>query len=564
MRYSIAVALLLGSAMTPAFAGDLNLTTHVDSAIVYPQGADVWRVGDVDLPAGETRLVLSDLPSSVDPQSIRVEAEGGDGLLINDVDSKFAELPSTAGDEKRQALQLKLQGLSDEREGLDQEIADAEAQKKLLLSLANKQLVPASATETLKSIDAASLDGLVSLVGSKLATISKSIHEAQLRQRQIDRDVADTNLALEALAPDAPAKLEVSINVKSPSTALGHFKIKYRVEDAGWQAFYDAKLTLPGTSKPASLALVQRADVHQATTEAWDNVALTLSTARPNGATAVPQLDEDPLNLALSMGRLSNAEAASGGVILQKQKKDELAEAPAAPVLDDMKTVEPVNKPALQAQADMVVAGFNAQYVIDGRVSIDNSGQSKKVRIGSETVDAKLEAVAVPRLDPTAYLMAAFTVESADPLLPGAVNLYRDDVYVGQGALPQLAPGENAKLGFGVDDLVKVKRVEVKRNSGEEGLISSHFTRTLAWDISAKNLHDTPFPVVIVDRIPFSTQDTVTIEQISQSTPATTEDYELKRGVKAWRLMLDPKTEKTIKLGYKISAPKDIPLALTE
>ena len=118
MRLSIAAALLLGSAMTPALAGDLNLTTHVDSAIVYPRGADVWRVGDIELPPGETRLLLSDLPSSVDSQSIRVEAEGGEGLLINDVDSKFAELPSTVGDEKRQALQLKLLGLSDEREGL--------------------------------------------------------------------------------------------------------------------------------------------------------------------------------------------------------------------------------------------------------------------------------------------------------------------------------------------------------------------------------------------------------------------------------------------------------------
>lgn len=559
MKFSIAAALLFGSAMTPAWAGELNLPTRVDAAMVYPRGADVWRVGDVELPPGETRLLLSDLPSSVDPQSIRVEAEGGEGLLINDVDSKLAELPSTAGDEKRQALQLKVQGLSDEREELDQVVADAEAQKKLLLSLANKQLVPASATETLKSIDASSLDGLVSLVGSKLATISKTIHDAQLRQRQIDRDVADTNLALGALAPDASAKLQVSINVKSPAMAVGHFKIKYRVEEAGWQAFYDAKLSLPDTSKPASLALVQRADVHQATTESWDNVALTLSTARPNGATAVPQLDEDPLSFALSAGRLSNEEGASAGITLQK-KKDDAEDASAAPMMDAVK----VPKPAQQAQAAMVVAGFNAQYVIAARVSIDNSGQSKKVRIGSETVDAKLEAISVPRLDPTAYLMAAFTVEGADPLLPGAVNLYRDDVYVGQGALPQLAPGENAKLGFGADDLVKVKRVEVKRNSGEEGIISSRFTRTLAWDISAKNLHDTAFPVVIIDRIPFSTQDTVTIEQISLSTPATTEDYELKRGVKAWSLLLDPKAEMTIKLGYKISAPKDIPLALTE
>ncbi len=561
MKFSAAALILFTSALTPAWAGDLDLSTHVDAALVYPQGADVWRVGDVQLPAGETRLLLGDLPSSIDPQSIRVEAEGGAGLTIIDVDSKVAALPSTAVDEKRKALQLKLQGLSDERETLDQVIGDADAQKKLLLSLANKQLVPASTTETLKSIDAASLDGLVSLVGSKLTTISKTIHDAQLRQREIDRDAADINVSLDALAPDDAQKLQVSINVKSASAAAGHFKIKYRIEDAGWQAFYDAKLSLPDKAKPASLSLVQRADVHQATTESWDDVALTLSTARPNGATSAPQLGEDPLRFGFAIGGADN-EVAASGTVAQRLKKDQ-APAPAEPALDDLKEVE-VPKPAAQAQAAMMIAGFNAQYVIEGRVSIDNSGQSKKVRISSGTLDAKLESVSVPRIDPTAYLMASFTVQGADPLLPGAVNLYRDDVYVGQGAMGQLAPGEDAKLGFGADDLVKVKRVEVKRNSGEEGIISSRYTRMLAWDISVKNLHDTAFPVVIVDRIPFSTQDMVTVEQISQSTPATTEDYELKRGVKAWSLTLDPKAEKKITLGYKITAPKDIPIALTE
>ena len=560
MRLSIAIAVLLTSAMTPAWAGDLNLSTNVDAALVYPQGADVWRVGEVALPAGQTHLLLSDLPSSIDPQSIRVEAEGGEGLVINDVDSKVAALPSTAVDERRRALELKLQGLADERQALDQAIADAEAQKTLLLSLANKQLVPASSAETLKSIDAASLDGLVSLVGNKLAGISKIIHDAQLRQRDIDREVSDTNLLMEALAPDADAKLQVSINVNAPSAATAHFKIKYRIDDAGWQPFYDAKLTLPDKAKPAGIELVQRAEVHQATTESWDNVSLTLSTARPNGATSAPVLQEDSLNLLVLQS--ANEDMPSSAVV-GKLKKDERADAPTAPMVDAVGGTV-ATKPAKQAQAEMVVAGFNAQYVIDGRVSIDNSGQSKKVRIGSESLDAKLESVSVPRLDPTAYLMASFVVMSADPLPPGAVNLYRDEVYVGQGSMPQLAPGENARLGFGADDLVKVKRVEVKRNSGEEGIISSRFTRTLAWDISVKNLHDTVFPVVIVDRIPFSTQDTVTVEPLPQTTVATTENYELKRGVKAWSLSLDPKAEKTISLGYKISAPKDIPLALTE
>ena len=62
MKLSIACVILMTSAISPVLAGDLNLQTHVDAATVYPQGADVWRVGDVELPQGDTRLVLGDLP----------------------------------------------------------------------------------------------------------------------------------------------------------------------------------------------------------------------------------------------------------------------------------------------------------------------------------------------------------------------------------------------------------------------------------------------------------------------------------------------------------------------
>jgi hypothetical protein len=57
------------------------------------------------------------------------------------------------------------------------------------------------------------------------------------------------------------------------------------------------------------------------------------------------------------------------------------------------------------------LAGFQANFVIPGRVVGDNSGQAKKVRISSDDNEAKLTVVSVPRLDPNAYLTATFTVK---------------------------------------------------------------------------------------------------------------------------------------------------------
>ena len=106
-------------------------------------------------------------------------------------------------------------------------------------------------------------------------------------------------------------------------------------------------------------------------------------------------------------------------------------------------------------------------------------------------------------------------VDGETPLLPGTTMLYRDGVFMGQGYLPMLSPGEEAKLGFGADDLIKVKRVEVKRQIGEEGIITSSNVDTRAYDISVKNLHDFTVPVTILDQTPNSEMEDIVVSKRS-------------------------------------------------
>jgi len=216
----------------------------------------------------------------------------------------------------------------------------------------------------------------------------------------------------------------------------------------------------------------------------------------------------------------------------------------------------------VQRQAEVEIAGFQALYAIAGRVSVDNTGTAKKVRIATDDFAARLSALAVPKLDPNAYLTAAFTLEGETPLLPGPVMLYRDGVFMGQGGLPLLSPGEEAKLGFGADDLVKVRRVEVKRMTGEEGLITAANVDIRAYDITVTNLHSFALPVTVLDRMPYSTLEDITVETLPGMTPATHADFEKKRGVLAWDFELAPKAEKVLKHGFKITWPKSMTVGM--
>jgi uncharacterized protein (TIGR02231 family) len=549
MKLLLTAVLLASTAIAPAFAEEIKTQSRIDAVIVFPQGADVMRVAQAQLVAGEHSLILDDLPASIDPQSIRVEGEGGQGLEISAVDSRLVQLSSDAIDIQHKKLNEAIEVLSDERAVLVQKTIDAEYQRKLLLSIAEKQAGPADAA---KPIDATQLGDLIDLVGVRLANISASIQTAQLRQRAIDREIGDLQTKQSTLAPDAQAHMQVVVHVTSAANMQGKFKLRYRVSEAGWVPFYDARLGI----ETANLNIVRRAEVTQNTGEVWSDVALTLSTARPLAATAAPDLGEDQLQI------IDNPDPK----MKDRSSYDAVAAAPAKLARKAVSNAAEgeLDVPALQAEAEFKAVGFNTNYLIAGRSTVDNSGTAKKLRIGTDDVSVKLQAIAVPRLDLAAYLTASFTVQTDAAMLPGAVNLYRDGIYVGQGRLPLVSSGEEAKLGFGADDMIKVKRAEVKRNVGEEGILSSSNVQEMAWDISVTNLHAMAIPVTVIDRAPYSSQEDVLVEALAGATPATLKDFEKRRGVLAWNFDLEAKAEKQIKTGYKVTSPKSVNISLAE
>ncbi len=561
MRLLLATLLLATTSCTTVFAAEFSPASHIDAVTVFPQGADIIRELAYDVPAGSHSLILMDLPQNIDAQSIRVEGAGEGELLVGSVDTRNRYLGNDAADAQRKGIEKDIQTLQVERQGLDQTVADLQQQRNILYSLADKQLVPQSTTDTTKAIDAVQLGALLDVVGQRLAGLSKDVTAAQNRQRDIDEKINALSAKLGELAPADEYRTEVVVNVDAAAAAKGKLRISYRVQEASWVPFYDARLSIgDGKTKPL-LDLIQRAEVIQNTGESWKDVTLVLSTARPSGSTAAPDM---------MAWEISKVEPQVAGAANNVAAPAPMAEAEMS--LDDqdlgrsikMRRLEKPKLAIAQKQAVVNTAGFQATYAIAGRVTVDNAGQSKKVRITSGQLEAALSAVVVPRVDTTAYLSAAFTVAGTGPQLGGIVNLFRDGVFVGQGNLPLLNPTEKAELGFGADDLIKVKRAEVKRVAGEEGFFTSSNGDERAWDITIKNLHTQAMPVRVIDRVPFTASKEIEIVEIPGMTPPTVRDLDKKRGVLAWDFTLDPQAENALKTGYKITWPEGMQVSVVE
>ena len=558
MRIVAAALFLATTSLTPAFAADINALSRIDAVTVFPQGAEVTRIAEARIATGEHTLIFDGLPAELAPETLRVEGAGGARIEIGSVDSKIVFLPTGGLDQDRKRIEKDIEALADEHSALDQAVSDAEYQKGLMQQLAAATLTQKPKEGETRILDAQGLGGVLDLVGTKLASLGKTVLDARMRQREIDRLGQDLNIKLAGLAPSEEQRMRVSVHLTAPAETEGTFRLSYRVNSAGWQPIYDARLGEMGKDGKTKIELVRRADVMQATVESWDNVALTLSTARPLGATAAPDLMPMAINGFIE-GRAENYTSRGVGN----------AGAEPAGVVEGFSYVAPLQDQdsrdramSVQKQASVEIAGFQALYGIADRVSIDNTGTAKKVRIAADEIVAKLSALAAPKLDPNAYLTAAFTLSGETPLLPGPVMLYRDGVFMGQGSLPMLSPGEETKLGFGADDLIKVKRIEVKRRTAEEGLISTSNVDERAFDITIKNLHQASIPVTILDQMPYSTDQKITVETMSGMTPASMKDFERRRGVMAWNFDLASQDTNVIKHGYKISWPQSLKLGL--
>ena len=188
--------------------------------------------------------------------------------------------------------------------------------------------------------------------------------------------------------------------------------------------------------------------------------------------------------------------------------------------------------------------------MLDDATSVPDTRRTPK-----KVPEPALSVRTVPKDDPKAYLYAKLVLpKTGAPLLPGQVSMFRDGTFVGAGQLPVLSPGEEHELGFGIDDLVRVKHSISEEKRGETGLISTSRTDSRNFRITIKNMHERAIGLVVFDQIPVSKNQDIKVELIGK-TPPTRQNVDDKRGVLAWDGKLEPDQEQILEFGYRVSWP---------
>ena len=535
-----------------ATAAEIKGTSRIDAVTVYPAGAEIVRTARVKLERGEHTLLFADLPAEAVASSIRVEGKATGKLEIGSVDTRSVAVPraddAVAASERRR-IEEAIEKLKDEKAALQVSVQAAETQKKLIENLTKLPGAPAPAG----GAQPAQPDWgqLFELIGRRAAEAQKAILDTEIKVREVDRRIKDLQGKLASLAPTQQTRTEVKVFLSAAEALEADMVIRYQVRNASWTPFYDARLSIGTKAEAPKLQLVRRAAIQQRTGEAWENVALSLSTARPSAGTAAPTLL--PLIIDYEPERPPPVAAAAPpkGASRTYHHKGTRSDRTRSDKEEDRR--EPAFF-ATEAQAKVDVQTFQAVYGIAGRVSVPETGEMKRVQIDAMQLDPTLMVRAVPKHEAKAYLYAKIVTAAGSPLLPGQVALFRDAVFVGNGRLPLLGPGEEHELGFGVDDSIRVKHAVAEEKRGETGIISTSKTDTRSYRITVKNLHERPIQVSVLDQIPVSQNADITVELTGKTAP-TRRDVDSKRGVLAWELKLEPAEERAIEFGYRATWP---------
>ena len=549
----------------PAFAAIIESDSTIDAAIVFTEGATITRTAGFAADAGRHQIVIDDLPLNFDANSLRVTGAAETTFRIVSVDHRIRRLPPRdqkdspeyiALEAERDTLFTRKEDLTFELNTIDLKIDVANGRLRMVETLMEREpqamvndaaYTPRDATDWGDTIGVLAEQMEIALLAKITAEREKQDVVDQISE--VSKEIADVQQQMLATQLPAQETSVATIEIVTDAAIDGTLNLEYRTAHAGWRPIYDLRLT---QGDAANLTVERHARVHQNTGEAWDDVALTLSTARPSLRMDAPMFGEQ-------IATLWDPEAAKLGDVMA------MAESEVADMARPRRSV---------AQAPMAISaaepapvtyetrGRTLTYVMSERADIDGDGTTRQVLIDATSSTVETTARATPRLDPSAYLYATLENTFDGPILPGEGSVYVDGAFIGQSYLPYTAADAKLDLPFGVIDGITIAAEVTNRETGDYGLVSTTNTQEEAFMMTATSVLPYDMPLTIYDRAPVSENEDLEIT-IAANPRASETDVNGVRGLMAWTLDMTANSTQTVTFGYEMSWPGDQNLQLS-
>src|SRR6185312_16019591 len=263
----------------------MDIAAPVVAVTVHPDRARITRRGTVALGEGPTDLVIAGLPETMVDESVRVSGRSEAPVRVVGVDVVRRDLVA-APDDRVHAAEQAVQDAERELAAVDGLEAGDAARELLLQRLAVRsgdRLARALAEGAANPVRVAEVS---SAIAAQLVEVAADRRRNAERRIDAERARVAAQAELDRVRTSGRARRDARIAVEADAAGELTLELTYVVHGAGWTCAYDARIDGAGP-----LALTWYGMITQATGEDWPDCELTLSTARPGLAGAVPELD---------------------------------------------------------------------------------------------------------------------------------------------------------------------------------------------------------------------------------------------------------------------------------
>lgn len=515
-----------------------TLETTITAVTVFPDQARVTRTGTLVVEPGRYTLIVEKLPLATETDSVRARGYGTARAKLLGVSMRqvnFTETPAVPALE----LEKQLQALQDADAERLAQVAALEKAQTALDKLAQESATFARGL-SFRNRPPEEQGALYDFITRRLAALQLEVLRLQRARREAAKEMARLKQELDRLASQRPRQrqqAEVEVDVLTPGDLT--LELTYSLANAGWIPLYDVRLN------DNQIELTYLAEVQQASGEAWTQVALTLSTARPSITLTAPELKpwyiqpKPPMPVPQPVARSA---------------KMMPPPAPAA-MMDTFGAVPEATYSVMEMVADTASvgeAGTALTYTLGARADIPSDGTPRKVTVGVLSLQPELTLVAAPKLEAACYRRAKTRNTTAYTFLPGEAQLFEGDDYLGATRFDFTAPNQEFELFLGVDDRLKVER-ELTQREVDKTFLGDKRRIRYGYKIKLSNTRTTPAKVLVRDQLPVSRDEQVRVKlESAEPRPASHSDLNLLE----WTLTVPATGTTELRYEFTVESPR--------
>ena len=536
----------------------IDLDAPIKEVTVYADRALVSRQGSINLEAGEHELRVNNLPQLL-RDSLRAAGQGPQGTRILNVDIATAYY-SRPPESELETLQHELELLQQNKQLLEARQGALNDRRKWLRALGeqSRDFAKGLAQGQMKPQDCADFFRFTAEQALQDAEAAQSL-DVQMKQVQGEIDAKLRELARKQGSSD-PDRLAALITIELAQAGEFSLELSYLVMGASWHPQYDVRVQKKAEQKEGEVELTYVGVVQQFTGERWENVGLSLSTARPSLAAILPELEPWYLNVfSPPMPRVPYAASPQGA-----SKMVRAMAAPAALTADMAlgeaaeEMEEEVQEAASVATATVEQTGTALIFHVGRSVDIPSDNSPHKTTIARDNLPCTFDYVSAPVLDEHVHLRATIHNSTETMFLRGDASIFLSGEYVGTTRVETTAPSETFKVFLGIDDGIKVKRELIERSVDKGSLLQGGIRRTTyAYRLTVHNYAPAARNVVIRDHLPVSQHERVKVKVLSVQPPAKERS---KLELLTWEFTMAPDAEQQIEYRFTVEQPQDVRL----